>query len=372
MSKRAAVLVIGSLILVSTLAGMKALQISALIKHQKGLAPPPVTVTSAQARRVSWPTELTAVGSVSAVQGITVAAELAGPVTEIAFEAGREVRRGDLLIRQDTAMEQAQLPGAEAAAELARLNRERDIRMYQDKAVSQVERDTAVAAYEQAVAQVNTIKATLDKKTLRAPFAGRLGVRQVSLGQLLRVGDPIVTLEALDPVFVDFSLPQQELGKVRPGQGVRVACDALPGRTLTGRVTAVSPQVDSDTRNVRVQATLPNPAGSLRPGMFVTVALGLPGRNEVLAIPATAVLYAPYSDSVFVIEPGPDGRGSALRQQIVRLGEKRGDLVAVTGGLEAGQQVASTGVFKLNNGQAAVVDNTLAPDFQPAPQPENQ
>ena len=370
MNKRTVILSLGLLVLVSGLAGLKALQVGAMVAHAKGFAPPPVTVTSARVRAEAWAEELTAVGSLSPVQGITVAAELAGTVATIAFEPGGEVRRGDLLIRQDTALEEAQLPGAEAAAELARANRIRAERMFRDRAMSAQDRDTAVAALEEAVAQVNTLKATIAKKTLRAPFSGHLGVRQVSLGQLLKVGDPVVTLEALDPIFADFSLPQQETAKVRPGQAVRVACDALPGRILAGRITAVSPQVDSDTRNLKVQATLANGDRSLRPGMFVTVALGLPVRRPVLVIPATAVLYAPYSDTVFVLEPGPDGRGRVLRQQVVRVGEKRGDLVAVTG-VQAGQEVASTGVFKLVNGQAAVVDNTLAPDFHSAPRPEN-
>jgi membrane fusion protein (multidrug efflux system) len=370
-NKRIIILSLGFLILVTSLAAMKVLQFGAMAGRAKGFRPPPVTVTSAAVEPATWPEELTAVGSLSPVQGITVAAELAGTVAAIAFEAGGTVRKGDLLVRQDTSLEEAQLPGAEAAAELARLNRDRAARMFQEKALSAQDRDTAVAVHEQAVAAVNAIRATIAKKRLRAPFSGHLGVRQVSLGQLLKVGDPIVTLEALDPVFVDFSLPQQESAKVRSGQTVAITCDALPGRTLQGRVSAVNPQVDSDTRNLRVQATLANPGGVLKPGMFVKVALGLPAPRQVLVIPATSVLYAPYSDTVFLLEPGPDGQGRVLRQQVVRVGARRGDLVAVASGLKAGQQVVSTGVFKLTNGQPAVVDNSLAPSFQQAPQPEN-
>jgi membrane fusion protein (multidrug efflux system) len=370
-NKRIIILALGFLILISSLAAMKAFQFGAMANHAKGFRPPPVTVTSAAAQAATWPDELTAVGSLTPVQGITVSAELAGTVAAIAFEPGGMVRKGDLLVRQDTALEEAQLPGAEAAAELARLNRERAAHMFQEKAISTQDRDTAVATHEQAVAAVNAIKATLAKKHLRAPFSGHLGVKQVSLGQLLKVGDPIVALESLDPIYVDFSLPQQESAKVRTGQSVKITCDALPGRTLQGRVTAVNPQVDSDTRNLKVQATLANPDRALRPGMFVNVALGLPAPREVVVIPATAVLYAPYSDTVFLLEPGPDGQGRVLRQQVVRIGEKRGDLVAVASGLKAGQQVVSTGVFKLINGQSAVVDNSLAPAFQQAPQPEN-
>ena len=371
MNKRIIILALGSLVLVTTLAAMKAFQFGAMASHAKNFRPPPVTVTSAPVQPVTWPEQLTAVGSLSPVQGITVAAELAGTVAAIAFVPGGTVRKGDLLVRMDTSMEEAQLPGAEAAAELARLNRERAMSMFQEKAISTQDRDTAVAAHEQALAAVNSIKTTIAKKTLRAPFSGHLGVKLVSLGQLLKVGDPIVNLEALDPIYVDFSLPQQESARVRQGQTVAITCDALPGRTLQGRVSTVNPQVDSDTRNLRAQATLANPGGLLRPGMFVNVALGLPAPREVLVIPATAVLYAPYSDTVFLLEPGPGGQGQVLRQQVVRVGEKRGDLVAVASGLKAGQQVVTTGVFKLTNGQPAVVDNSLAPAFQQAPAPEN-
>jgi membrane fusion protein (multidrug efflux system) len=240
-----------------------------------------------------------------------------------------------------------------------------------EKILSQADHDATVAAQEQAQAQVNNIRANLDKKTVRAPFSGRVGVRQVNLGQMLREGDPIVSLQTLDPIFVDFNLPQQQLAQVRLGQAVRVVCDALPGQTIDGKVTAISPLVDSQTRNIKIQATLPNRAEGLRPGMFVTVAVGLPQRQQVQTIPATAVLYAPYSDSVFILEEGKDGKNVSLRQQFIRLGEKRGDLVAVVSGLKPGDRIASTGVFKLRNGQAAVVDNSLVPLFQQSPTPEN-
>lgn len=193
----------------------------------------------------------------------------------------------------------------------------------------------------------------------------------MNLGQILREGDPIVTLQTMDPIYVDFTLPQQQLPQLRKGLTVRVTGDALPGETIEGRVTAINPEVDAESRNIKVQATVANRGETLRPGMFVNVAVGLPVREKVLAIPATAVLYAPYSDSVFVVEDAKDKKGKVLRQQFVRLGTKRGDFVAVTSGLKEGEQVVSTGVFKLRNGQAAVVDNKLAPEFQQAPTPEN-
>jgi membrane fusion protein (multidrug efflux system) len=222
------------------------------------------------------------------------------------------------------------------------------------------------------MAQVETLRATIAKKTIRAPFGGRLGIRQVNLGQILREGDPIVTLQSLDPVFVNFSLPQQELSRLRVGLPVRVTSDGSPGRTIHGRISTVNPLVDAETRNVQLQATVANPAETLRPGMFVNTSVGLPVRQKVLAIPATAVLYAPFGDSVFVVaDDNVVKGGKALRQQFVRLGEKRGDFVAVASGLKEGEAIVSTGVFKLRNGQAVVVDNRLAPPFKEAPRPEN-
>jgi len=361
----------GLFLITASLAATKSLQIETLIQHGKHFIPPPATVTVAEVKTELWPQELDAVGTLTAVQGVTIAAELPGKVTEIAFQAGASVRKGDLLIRQDTSVEEAQLPGALAAAELARINRDRADRMFADKIISQADHDTAVANYSQALAAADSIRATIGKKTLRAPFSGRLGVRQVNLGQLLGQGDAIVTLQALDPIFVDFSLPQQRLAQVRAGLPVQVTCDALPGRTVRGSVTAINPLVDADTRNLRIEATVGNRDEQLRPGMFVNVALSRQESRPVRAIPATAVLYAPYSDSVFVLDPGPDGKGMVLRQQLVTLGDRRGDLVAVAKGLEPGERVVSTGVFKLRNGMPVVVDNQSAPAFQQSPTPAN-
>jgi len=229
-----------------------------------------------------------------------------------------------------------------------------------------------VANAEQARAQAENIRATIAKKTIRAPFSGRLGIRLVNLGEILREGDPIVTLQSLDPVYVDFTLPQQQLPQVRLGLPVKVTGDALPGMTIEGRITAINPLIDVETRSIKVQATVANRTEKLRPGMFVNVSIGLPSRQKVLAIPATAVLYAPYSDSVFVVEESNAAKGGKiLRQQFVRLGEKRGDFVAVASGIKEGETIVSTGVFKLRNGQQVIVDNTLAPEFRKAPAPEN-
>lgn len=370
--KRIVFVVLGLVILIAALSAIKAMQINAMIDQGKKFVPPPETVTTAVAKSESWEVALGAVGSLTAVQGVTVGAEMLGKVVEIAFESGANVKRGDLLVRQDASSEEAQLPGAVAQASQTRSALERDAKMLEEQIISRAAYDTSVAKHEQAKAQAANLRAIIGKKTIRAPFSGRLGIRQVNLGQILREGDPIVTLQSLDPIYVNFTLPQQELPRLVPGLTVRVTCDCLPGSAIEGRITAVNPLVDAETRNVAVQATVANRAEKLRPGMFVNVAVGLPARQQVLAIPATAVLYAPYGDSVFVVGDDKQGKGgNAVRQQFVRLGEKRGDFVAVAGGLMAGDNVVSTGVFKLRNGQAVVVDNRLAPPFRENPKPEN-
>ena len=371
MKKRLILTLIGLVILIVILVGVKALQIGAMIDQGKKFVPPPETVTSTVVKADSWETALTAVGTLNAVQGVTVAAELAGKVVGIAFEAGTPVKKGDILLRQDTSSEEAQLPGVVAQVKLANTNLERMSQLFSKQLISQADRDSAVANADQAQSQAENIRATIAKKTIRAPFSGQLGIRQVNLGQMLREGDPIVTLQALDPIYVDFTLPQQQLPLLRLGLTVQVTTDALPAETLQGRITAINPLVDADTRQIMVQATVANRGEKLRPGMFTNVVVGLPARQKVLAIPATSVLYAPYGDSVFIIEDAADKKGKVLRQQFVRLGVKRGDFVAVTSGIKDGDTVVSTGVFKLRNGQSAVVDNKLAPDFQKAPTPEN-
>jgi membrane fusion protein (multidrug efflux system) len=371
MKKRILFAILGLVIVIAVLAAVKTLQIRAMIEQGKKAVPPTDTVTTAVARAESWETSLSAVGSLTAVQGVTVAAELSAKVVEIAFEPGGKVTRGDLLIRQDTSVEEAQLPGAEAQVKLTQSVLARDVEMLAEKIISQADYDAAVANHQQALAQVGTLRATIAKKAIHAPFGGRLGVRQANLGQILREGDPIVTLQSLDPIYVNFALPQQELSRLRVGLPVRVASDAFPGLAIDGRITTVNPLVDADTRNVQLQAMVANPEEKLRPGMFVNATVGLPVRKKVVAIPATSVLYAPYGDSVFVVDDKAGNGGKVLRQQFVRLGERRGDFVAVTNGLKEEETIVSTGVFKLRNGQPVLVDNRLAPEFRLTPTPEN-
>jgi membrane fusion protein, multidrug efflux system len=372
MKKFVILAILGLVVIAAVLAGIKTLQIRAMIEQGKKAVPPPETVTVAVVKSESWETALTSVGSLTAVQGVTVAAELSGKVVKIAFVPGNPVKKGDLLVCQDISSEQAQLPGLVAQANLARTELERSAKMVKEKIISQADYDKAVAVHEQALSQVNNIRATIAKKSIRAPFSGRLGIRQVNLGQILRENDPVVTLQSLDPIYVDFTLPQQQLPKLHTGMAVKVTCDAVPGLTVNGHINAINPLVDAETRNVRLQATVVNKAELLRPGMFVNVAVDLPVSEKVLAIPATAVLYAPFGDSVFVVtEDKKLKKGKTLRQQFIRLGNKLGDFVAVTSGLKEGEIVVSTGVFKLRNGQAVVVDNRLAPDFRKTPRPEN-
>ncbi|MBI5074828.1 MAG: efflux RND transporter periplasmic adaptor subunit [Nitrospirae bacterium] len=372
MKKRIIFAAIGLAILIVILGGIKTFQIRAMIDQGKKFVPPPETVTTASVKSETWDTALTAIGTLNAVQGVTVAAELSGKVVRVEFEPGTRVKKGDMLLRQDTTFEEAQLPGALGQVNLYVTNLERADQLFTKGLISRADRDMAVANAEQARAQAETIRATIGKKTIRAPFSGHIGIRQVNLGQLLREGDPIATLQSLDPLYVDFTLPQQQVAQIRQGLPVRVTGDALPDVTIEGRITTINPKIDVETRSIKVQATVSNRMDKLRPGMFVNLSVGLPARQKVMTIPATAVMYAPYSDSVFVVEENKDGKGGrTLRQQFVRLGEKRGDFAAVTSGLKEGETIVSTGVFKLRNGQSVVVDNKLAPDFQQAPKPEN-
>jgi membrane fusion protein (multidrug efflux system) len=304
-----------------------------------------------------------------------IAAEMTGKMVKITFEPGSMVKAGDLLVQQDTAAEEAELRSAEATVGLTRLTFERARRLLAEGTFSQAEYDKADAEYKQALAQTDNIRAVIAKKTIRAPFSGLLGIRLVNLGQMLSPGDEIVSLQALDPIFANFSLPQQQFPHIRPDLEVRVETDALPGEMIKGKITAINPQVETATRNIMAQATVPNGNQHLRPGMFVNVTVLLPEHDTTLVIPATAVLNAPYSDSVFIVENDASDKksppGTVVRQQFVKLGERRGDFIAVIAGLKEGETVVSTGVFKLRNGQAVSVDNTLAPAFNLSPTPKD-
>jgi len=374
MKKKIFLILIGLVLLIAVLSGIKALQIDKMIEASSQFVQPPEPVTTAKVISVSWENVLPSIGSLTAVQGVTIATELPGKVVEIVFTPGSRVKKGDLLLRQDTSSEEAQLPGAEASLTLSSRNLSRAKSLIAEEMISQSQLDTAQANFQQAQAAVDNLRSQIAKKTVRAPFSGRLGIRQINLGQSLREGDAIVSLQTLSPIYVDFQLPQQYLNQVRQDLPVRVTADGLPDRQSTGNITAINPHVNAATRSISVQATLQNAEELLRPGMFVSVEVVLPKLQTVLSIPTTAVLYAPFGDSVFIIEEKQTEDGKkylALRQQFIRLGEKRGDFVSVLSGLSAGESVVSTGVFKLRNGQTVVVDNSLTPEFKLNPQPEN-
>jgi len=374
MKKKILIAVIGLAVLTGIIAGIKGLQIFKMMSQTRQI--PAETVTAVAVQQQTWEATISSVGSLVAVQGVVVAAEMTGKVVQLAFEPGTMVQTGDLLVQQDIAAETAQLRSAEATMTLAKVNFERARSLLAQKTYSRAEYDSADAQYKQAVAQVDNLKAVIAKKTIKAPFAGMLGIRLVNLGQILSPGDAIVSLQSLDPIHVNFSLPQQQLAQIRTGLLARVLSDAVPGKMLEGPITAINPQVEAATRNILVQATIDNHGMLLRPGMFVNVTVVLPEQQTVLAIPATGVLNAPYSDSVFIVEKAPDNStaagGTVARQQFVRLGQRRGDYVAVTAGVKQGDMIVSTGVFKLRNGQAVAVDNALAPVFSLAPKPKDR
>ena len=370
--RRAWVLAIGGLIgLVALLLGVKALQIGKMMSTP--MVMPPTTVSSAVVKEEDWAPTLSAIGSVSAVQGAVVSTELGGIVAEVDFQNGGVAKKGDVLMRLDSSAEEAQLHTAQADLELAKANLERERNLVERKVVSKQEFDAAQSTFGQKQGAVDNMHSFITKKEVRAPFDGMLGIRQVNVGQMINSGQQVVQLTALDKVYVDFALPQQNLPKLGTGYEARVQADALPGHEFKGKVTAINSMVDAVTRNVGVQATLENPDHELRPGMFVKVDVILPEKSKTLVIPGSAVSYAPYGNSVFVIDKKKDPKtgkeSQSLRQAFVRIGEARGDFIAVTEGLKAGDVVVGTGVFKLRNGMPVVINNDLAPKPQLNPKP---
>jgi membrane fusion protein (multidrug efflux system) len=372
-TKKITFTVVGLLVILGLIALVKVLQVRTLMTMK--WSEPPESVSTAKVSKESWQQALTSVGSLSAVQGVTVAAELDGKIVQIAFEAGSEVKAGEVLVRQDTSVEEAQLRSAEAGVELSRVNLERTRELLAKATVSQSQYDSDAATWKQAIAAADNIRATIAKRTIKAPFSGRLGIRLVNLGQSLKAGDAIVSLQALNPIFADFYLPQQQLAQIGTGMPVRLSGDALAGKAVEGKITAISPDVDASTRNVRVEATVENADERLHPGMYVDVAVELPATDKVLTIPATAILYAPFGDTVYVVDEKSDGKSGEkqliVRQQIVRLGARRGDFVAVTSGLKAGDTVVTSGVFRLRPGGAVTVNNSEAPNAELSPKPND-
>jgi membrane fusion protein, multidrug efflux system len=374
MAKRMIVMLTVTALFVAGLGFVKFKQIQTAVAQGAAFQPPPEAVTTIVAQQEQWSATLSAIGTVAAVQGVTVSADLPGTVERIGFESGTAVREGEVLALLDTRQEQAQLTAAEAQRDLARLNFERMQGLLNERVISQSEFDRATAERRQADARVGEIRAAIARKTIRAPFSGVLGIRHANLGQYMSGGDAVVTLQSLNPIYVNFGVPQQSSGQMRVGRTVRITSDSLPGVEFSGRVTAIDSIVDEATRNIQVQATLANPGGKLRPGMFVQAEAGLGGGNTIVALPASAISYAPFGDSVFVVADLKNPAGQTyrgVRQQFVKLGPARGDQIAVTSGIKPGEEIVTSGLFKLRNGAAVVVNNKVKPTNSPKPKPEN-
>jgi membrane fusion protein, multidrug efflux system len=338
------------------------------------MMPPPASVATHKVERQEWEMLLNSVGSLEAVQGVVISADIPGRITEVLFTPGAQVAQGAALIQQDISSETAQLRAAEANVELARLNVERVRELYSKRASSKADLDAAEARIKEAHAQADTIRTTIAKKTIKAPFSGKLGIRQVNLGEDLANGTPIVSLQAVDTLFVNFSLPQRSLSQLQIGFPVRLTSDAVPNEIFLGQISVIDPQVDPATRNIKVQATLANSQQKLLPGMFGEVAVVLPNRESVIAVPQTAINYTSYGDSVFVIEEATKESGEkhwVARQQFVQLGNTQGDFVAITKGIKEQQTVVIGGGFKLQNGASVSINNEIKPDFSQNPTPDD-
>jgi membrane fusion protein, multidrug efflux system len=394
---RYVIVTVGLLVVIGGLVGIKAGQISSLIQAGEAFAkagPPPEAVSTDVARELTWDSALSAVGTVGAYQGVSVSNEVAGVVKKIHFASGGVAESGQALLELDTGVERAQLATAQARRDLAKQNLARSKSLFasQGIAASQLDNDESLSAA--ANADVDALRAQIERKTVRAPFAGKLGICMVNFGQYLNPGTVVTTVEALDAIYIDFALPQQALSRIEPGQAVRVSIDGEEKFGAEGVVAAVDPALSRATRSIHVRATVPNADLRLRPGMFAKVSVMLPEHSKLVAVPATAVVHAPYGDSIFLVEPvkgagggddpkakqAPPAQGAPpvqgaikqVRQQFVRLGQAQGDFVAVLDGVKPGQELVSAGAFKLRNGVKVVVNNRTKPNPQIDPRPENR
>jgi membrane fusion protein, multidrug efflux system len=373
MAKRMILMLGVTAVLLTALGFVKFRQIHAAVSAS-AFQPPPEAVTSIVAHREQWPATMSVIGTMEAVQGVTVSADLPGAVARIGFDSGKSVHAGDVLVELDTRQERAQLASLEAQRDLAKVTFGRTQQLVDEGVISRAEYDQSSSQQKATEANVAEIRATIDRKTIRAPFSGILGIRQVNLGQYLSAGQAIVSLQALNPIYVNFGVPQQAISQMTVGRSLRVTKEDLPSVAFSGRVTAVDSVVNEATRNIQIQATLPNSEGKLRPGMFVQVEVAMGAGRSVIALPASAINYAPYGDSVFVITDLKDPTGKSYRgvqQQFVKVEGSHGDQVAIISGINPGDEVVTSGVFKLRNGAAVQVNNKVQPGNNPAPKPED-
>jgi membrane fusion protein (multidrug efflux system) len=374
MAKRMLLMLAVVIVVVAGLGFVKYRQIETAVAQGASFQPPPTAVTTVVAHKETWPSNLAVIGTAMAIQGVTVSADLPGTVDKIYFDSGKWVKEGDVLVELDTRQERAQLAAMEANRDLAKINYDRMRQLVEQGVLARSEYDNATAQQKATEAQVGEIRATIARKTIRAPFSGLLGIRQITLGQYLAAGQALVPLQSLSPIYVNFGIPQQQTAQVKVGRKLRVTSDDLPGVAFSGPVTAIDSVVDESTRNVQVQATLNNPGGKLRPGMFVQVQVGLGENREIVPLPASAINYAPYGDSVYIVADLKDPRGNSyrgVRQQFVKVEGSQGDQVAVVSGLQPGDEVVTSGVFKLRNGAAVQVNNKVQPENSKSPKPED-
>jgi membrane fusion protein (multidrug efflux system) len=382
----------GILLLLLILAGGFALHIKKLIAASP--KPGPQTVTAIKVQSLDWQPRLSAVGSVLAVRGVDVTTEIAGLVREIRFKSGQDVKKGEVLIELNADADLAQLASLQAAADLSATVLKRDQGQFAAQAIAQAQVDADLADLKSKRALVAQQQATIAKKTIRAPFAGKLGITSVNPGQYVKEGDKLVTLQTIDPIYVDFNVPQKSVGSLAMGQVVNATTDAFPGTEFPGKITAISPKVDPATRNIVAEATLANPKRQLLPGMFATTAIDVGEKKSHLTLPQTAITYNPYGSTVFIVMTGDEfaqasaakakasgasapsaaasGPGLVVQQAFVTTGETRGDQVAILSGLKEGQQVVTTGQVKLKNGTPVVIDNSVQPANSPNPTPQER
>ncbi|MEX0332798.1 MAG: efflux RND transporter periplasmic adaptor subunit [Puniceicoccaceae bacterium] len=369
MKRKIALAALAVLICFAGLAGIRALQIKSMIDAGANAGPWPQTVEVRPVQKLEWEQELFSVGTVNPVNGTTVRSESEGVVREILFNPGSRVEARAILVQLDTDIEQAQLEIAQAALELARSNVIRMRELHSRNNVSNAELDRSEAEFAGAKATVANLQATVDKRTIRAPFSGRLGIRQLSPGDYVTKGQEIVKLQSYEKVFVDFEFPQNRISYLHEGMEVRITTDAWPGEVFTGYLTAINPDIDATTRSISVQATFENPDGKLLPGMFVDARAIRKENREVVVVPRSAIMHANYGDSVFVVTK-PEGEGpESVKQQIVRLGESKGDFIEVVQGLQGDEEIVSAGAFKLSNGSLITRSSvgTVEPELNPAP-----
>lgn len=374
MAKRMILMLVVMAALLGGLGFVKYKQVEAAIAAGANFQMPPTAVTTVVAKKETWPATFSVIGTAAAIQGVTVSADLPGTIDKIHFESGQWVKEGEILVELDTRQERAQLANLEAQRDLAGINYGRAQELVKEGVIAKQEYDNAAAQQKATEAQVGDIKAAIARKTIRAPFTGVLGIRQVSLGQYLAAGQAIVSLQTLSPIYVNFGVPQQDTAKMIPGHVLKITNSDLPGMSFVGRITALDSVISEQTRNIQVQAIVTNKDNKLRPGMFVQVELPMGSPRDVIPLPASAINYAPYGDSVYVLTNMTDQKGRpfrGVRQQVVRIDGSRGDQVGIVSGLNPGDEVVSSGVFKLRNGAPVVVNNEVKPSNSTSPKPED-